>query len=161
MIFRKCEKTPPSSGGRNFTNFWSLRILKYIGHVYSSRALHFWHWFLGPPTLNPSNPTKRNHKNRNFRFWLALGRKSLKILENHEISWFSKNTIDFRRPQLYEFSKLQNFKMYRTRLIIGSSSFFENFQVKTSQNRKFCFFWRGRGYDWSGLRGSEWKRERN
>ena len=94
MIFRKYKKTPSSSGGRNFTNFWSSRILKYIGHVYSSRALHFWHWFLGPPTLNPSNPTRRNHKNRNFS---VLGRKSLKILENHEISRFSKNTIDLSK----------------------------------------------------------------
>ena len=40
MIFRK---TPLTSGSRNFPNFQSYRISKYTGHIYSSRALHFWY----------------------------------------------------------------------------------------------------------------------
>ena len=139
MIFRKYKKTPSSSGGRNFTNFWSSRILKYIGHVYSSRALHFWHWFLGPPTLNPSNPTKRNHKNRNFRFWLVLGRKSLKILENHEISRFSKNTIDFKEAATFRIFGAREFQNMlgtstRRELFISGIAFFA-FSPCTLQTR--------------------------
>ena len=79
MIFRKYKKTPSSSGGRNFTNFWSSRILKYTGHVYSSRALHFWHLFLSLFTLNPSNPTKHNLKNGNFSFGNLKSWKIMKI----------------------------------------------------------------------------------
>jgi len=134
------------SGSRNFTNFWNSRISKCTGPIYSSRSLHFCCLFYDIFSPNPSNPTKRTHENRDFRFWrpgiIENHENPLKIMKSHWKIW--KKLISRKHRWLQEAVTLRIFGVRELQNILGTSTrrdlfisgvYFLMFSLWTLRNR--------------------------